>query len=207
MPGPFGIGDFGDQARAFVDFLFAGGQSLWQVLPLGPTGYGNSPYQGFSAFAGNILLISPRCLAADGLLTPKDLESLPGFSDRLVDYGAAQPFKGALLDKAFGNFTRRAKGELHSAFAQFCEHCSFWLDDYALFSALKEAHGRIQWIEWDRELADYQAAAIATARGKLREEIERQKFHQFLFFRQWQALREYGHARGVRLVGDLPIWV
>jgi 4-alpha-glucanotransferase len=207
LPGPFGIGDFGDEARAFVDFLVASGQSLWQVLPLGATGYGNSPYQGLSAFAGNPLLISPRYLVADGLLTANDLLRSTGFPDERADYGAAQAFKGPLFHKACGNFEQGAASELRSGFEEFCERSSFWLDDYALFSALKERHNGGEWIKWNRELANRQPGATESARAELREDIQRQKFCQFLFFRQWQALCNYCRARGVRLIGDIPIFV
>jgi 4-alpha-glucanotransferase len=207
LPGRFGIGDFGDEAHAFVDFLVAGGQSLWQVLPLGPTGYGNSPYQALSAFAGNPLLISPQRLVAEGLLTEKDLEAPPAFADATVDYAAAQAFREALLRKAFENFSRGDGQVLKSSLEDFGERSSFWLDDYAVFSALKNAHGGIEWSKWPRELADRQPAALEKARTDLREEIEQQKFYQFLFFRQWQSLRGYCHQRGVRLIGDIPIFV
>lgn len=206
LPGSFGIGDFGDEARAFVDFLVTTGQGLWQVLPLGSTGYGNSPYQGISAFAGNPLLISPQSLVADGLLTANDLETKPGFPGEVVDYAAAEAFKNTLLRKAFDNFDR-GPGDLHKSLKEFSERSAFWLDDYALFCALKAAHGSAGWIKWDRELAGRRTAALENARSELGDEIQAQKFYQFLFFRQWQALRAYCHERGVRVIGDIPIFV
>lgn len=207
LPGSFGIGDFGDEARAFVDFLAASGQRLWQVLPLGPTGDGNSPYQGLSAFAGNTLLIDPDRLVADGLLATEDLEAAPSFNGELVDYAQVQAFKSALLWKAFENFKHQAAGVLGQRFAGFCEHSSRWLDDYSLFCALKDAHGGVQWTDWDAALANREPAALAEAGGKLRKEIDAHKFFQFLFFEQWNALRNYCHQRGVRVIGDLPIFV
>jgi 4-alpha-glucanotransferase len=206
LPGGYGVGDFGDEARAFVDFLVAGGQSLWQVLPLGPTGYGDSPYQLLSAFAGNPLLIDPRHLIAEGLLTSGDIAS-PAFSTEGVEFERVQQFKDRLLRRAFENFRRGAAKHLEANFEAFCHRSDFWLDDYALFRALKEPPGGVEWTKWEQGLANREPLALERARGDLREQIERHKFYQFLFFKQWQALSDYCHAHGVRLIGDIPIFV
>jgi 4-alpha-glucanotransferase len=206
LPAQFGIGDFGNEARAFADFLVAGGQSLWQVLPLGPTGYGESPYQLLSAFAGNTLLIDPRQLIAEGLLNLEDVAG-PDCSAARVEFERVQPFKDRLLHKAFENFKRGAAKHLAVGFEEFGERNEVWLDDYALFRALKDAQGGIQWTKWERGLANREPAALEKARGELRDQIERHRFHQFIFFKQWRALSDYCHTRGVRIIGDIPIFV
>jgi 4-alpha-glucanotransferase len=206
LPGGFGIGDFGGQARAFVDFLATAGQRLWQVLPLGPTGYGNSPYQSLSAFAGNTLLIDPHQLVADGLLAAPDIVG-PTFAEDRVEFEPVRQFKAELLGQAYENFKREPASELGVEFAGFCDVSAWWLDDYALFRALKDEHGGSAWTSWDRGLSERQPAALENARAGLRDPIARQKFFQFLFFRQWTALRGYCHARDIRVIGDLPIFV
>ena len=207
LPGNFGVGDLGDEAYRFVDFLAASKQSLWQVLPLGPTGYGDSPYQCFSAFAGNTLLISPQRLVAEGLLKQEDLQSAPAFTAERVDYGNGIEFKNALLKRAFERFRRTTDARLHSDFKQFSHEASSWLEDYALYRALKDAQGGKAWNEWEQKLARRDATALVNARGSLREQIDAQKFYQFLFFTQWAALKAYCHERGVKLVGDVPIFI
>jgi len=206
LPGSFGIGDFGDQARAFVDFLRASSQGLWQVLPLGPTGYGNSPYQSLSAFAGNTLLIDPDQLIAAGLLAAKDVVA-PHFPEDRVEFESVRQFKEELLGKAYDNFKREPAPELWAEFDSFCRASAWWLDDYALYRALKNEQGGSAWTSWGRELSQREPAALETARAELRDQIAAQKFFQFLFFRQWQALRDYCRARDVRIIGDLPIFV
>jgi 4-alpha-glucanotransferase len=206
LPGRFGIGDFGDEARAFVDFLASGGQSLWQVLPLGATGYGNSPYQSLSAFAGNTLLIDPRQLIAQGLLAVEDLVP-PPFPPERVEFDDVRQFKDGLLEQAYENFKRDPASNLLAEFAEFCDGSAWWLDDYALFCALKDANDGSAWSDWNRELAERQPAALENARVQLHDLIAAQKFFQFWFFRQWTRLRAYCHARGVRIIGDLPIFV
>jgi 4-alpha-glucanotransferase len=207
LPGRFGVGDLGDEAHAFVDFLAASGQSLWQVLPLGPTGFGDSPYQCFSAFAGNTLLVSPARLVGDGLLGADDLERAPSFPDERVDFGKAIEFKNALLRKAFERFKQTADQNLRAYFEHFSHQASGWLDDYALYRALKDAQGGKAWNEWEPAFARRDPSALAAARERLRDQIDAQKFYQFLFFRQWAALKAYAHERGVKLVGDIPIFV
>ncbi|HEY0379516.1 MAG TPA: 4-alpha-glucanotransferase [Pyrinomonadaceae bacterium] len=207
LPGRFGVGDLGGEAHAFVDFLASSGQSLWQVLPLGPTGYGDSPYQCFSAFAGNTLLVSPERLAREGLLGAEDLARVPPFPEERVDFGKAIEFKNALLRKAFDRFRRSAESGLRASFEHFTHQASGWLDDYALYRALKDAQGGKAWNEWEPALARRDPATLAAAREHLRDAVDAQKFYQFLFFRQWAALKAYAHERGVLLVGDIPIFV
>src|ERR1041385_7906492 len=144
LSSPFGIGDLGDEARAFVDFLREAGQTLWQVLPLTPTGFGDSPYQSISAFAGNTLLIDPRALVADGFLHAEDLSGAFVDSER-VDFETARSIKGKLLNQAFENFRDQSSNSITSAFDEFCRHSAWWLDDYALFNAAKSAEGNREW--------------------------------------------------------------
>jgi len=207
LPGPFGIGDLGPGAYAFVDFLEAAGQSLWQVLPLGPTGYGDSPYACYSAFAGNTLLISPEQLIADELLTSENLGAIPTFEAERIDFEVVHKYKESILRTAFASFKRANNPELRNAFAKFCVQHASWLDDYALFRALKDEQGGIAWNEWEPALVRREPKALETAKQKLSEEIEAQKFYQFLFFRQWFALKADCNRRGIKLVGDIPIFV
>ncbi|HET7113856.1 MAG TPA: 4-alpha-glucanotransferase, partial [Pyrinomonadaceae bacterium] len=194
LPSRFGIGDLGPEAYKFVDFLVEAGQSLWQVLPLGPTGYGDSPYASYSAFAGNTLLISPERLVDERLLDHADLEETPVGP---VDYGYAHQHKTSLLGRAHERFRDADHPNLRSEFEAFCQQ-THWLDDYALFRALKDEHAGAAWTEWDR---------VIGARQRLASQVEAQKFYQFLFFRQWSALRRYCHERGVKIIGDFPIFV
>ena len=207
LPGQFGIGDLGDEAFAFIDFLAASGQSLWQVLPLGPTGYGDSPYQCFSAFAGNTLLISPANLAKDGLLSNEDLTNVPRFQPSRVDFGRVIDYKRTLLEKAFANFQRSPAESLRAEFNHFREASKWWLEDYALFRALKEAHGGAAWTSWETPFAVREPGALASARQALSVRVEAEKFFQFLFFKQWFALKTHCRERGVRIIGDAPIFV
>jgi 4-alpha-glucanotransferase len=207
FPGRFGIGDLGEAAYQFLDFLVDAGQSYWQVLPLSPTGYGDSPYQGLSAFAGNPMLISPEKLVETGHLSQQDLARLPYFPDDKVDFGPVIYHKSKLLDQAFTNFRARAPAKDRSSFAQFCDEQAFWLDDFALFMALKEVHDLAAWEEWEPELQNRDPAALANARDKLADKIENQKYRQWQFFEQWLALKDYANRRGIRIVGDIPIFV
>src|SRR5215831_18919079 len=167
LPGPFGIGDFGPEAHRFADFLIAGGQSLWQVLPLGPTGYGDSPYACYSAFAGNTLLISPEKLFEEGLITEADFTRIPTPTEPKVDFGEAHKTKDAVLAKAFANYERTTDTEFRSEFETFAEQNAAWLDDYALFRALKNAHGGAPWYEWERSLVRRTPASVVRARKEL----------------------------------------
>ncbi|HEX8283519.1 MAG TPA: 4-alpha-glucanotransferase [Pyrinomonadaceae bacterium] len=207
LPGRHGVGDLGHEAYRFVDFLVASGQSLWQVLPLGPTGYGNSPYQCFSAFAGNTLLVSPELLVEQGLLAPGALEGLSELPAGHVDYAEAFPRKEALLKEAFENFRRTEPAIVAAAFEEFKAGAAAWLDDYALYRSLKRERGEAAWTEWEQPLVRRDAAALEDARRALAEQIEEVKFKQFLFFDQWARLREYCRGQQVRIVGDIPIFV
>ncbi len=206
LPGRYGIGDLGPEAYRFVDFLAGARQGLWQVLPLGPTGYGDSPYQCFSAFAGNPLLVSLERLVEQGWLSPSDLSGAPAFPERSVDYEAVARIRLPLLDRAHQRFRKRAGPRERRAFASFCRRQRAWLDDYALFAALKDAHGGRAWPEWDRDLARRRLSALAGARRQWADAIQSRKFAQFEFFAQWAALRQHAHERGVRIMGDLPIF-
>ena len=208
LPGRFGIGDFGPEAYAFADFLEAAGQSLWQVLPLGPTGNGDSPYACYSAFAGNTVLVSPDQLVAAGLVTRDELATLRPFESERVDFDVVHRYKDSILRLAFDSFKQTANSDLGNAFAEFCRHHAAWLDDYALFRALKNAHGGTAWNEWEPALVRRDAAVLELASQTVfSQEIEAQKFFQFLFFRQWLALKAYCNRRGIKLVGDIPMFV
>jgi len=207
LPGPFGIGDLGPEAFAFADFLAGSGQSLWQVLPLGPTGYGDSPYACYSAFAGNTLLISPEQLVQKGLLTKSDLLATRSDPTDRVDFHRVHELKDALLKKAYETYKRTTDTGLRSAFETFAQGYAGWLNDYALFRALKDAHGGSAWNEWEQSLVCREPLALARAREHLREEIEAQKYYQFLFFKQWFALKTYCNDHRIKLIGDIPIFV
>jgi 4-alpha-glucanotransferase len=207
LPGPFGIGDLGSEAYRFARFLIEAGQSLWQVLPLGPTDAGGSPYSSGSAFAGSTLLISPEELVAEGLLEQSDLDSVPSFSSAHVDFAQVREAKDRLLRKAFARFQQTADADLRASFESFVEANSRWLDDYALFQALKESRRGQPWVKWETSVATRQPEALAAARSELRTEIEAQKFFQFLFFGQWRALKAFCNQSGIRIIGDVPILV
>ncbi|MFN2491563.1 MAG: 4-alpha-glucanotransferase [Pyrinomonadaceae bacterium] len=207
LPGSFGIGDLGPAAYAFADFLLDAGQSLWQMLPLGPTGYGESPYACYSAFAGNTLLISPEQLIPEGLLTTSDLPGANFVSSQRVDFAGVHEVKNGFLRKAYERYKQTTDTTLRSAFETFAQRYADWLDDYALFRALKDAHSGVAWIEWEPALVRRTPAALARAREELEDEVEAQIFYQFLFFRQWFSLKHYCNERGISLVGDLPIFV
>jgi 4-alpha-glucanotransferase len=206
LPTPYGIGDVGPAALAWVDRLHESDQSWWQALPLGPTGYGDSPYQSLSSFAGNGLLISPDSLVVDGLLLPGDLPRHQ-FPDNAVDYETATPFKHRMLETVGSNFNARAGRDLKLAYEKFCNEQSHWLEDYALFRALKARHNGSCYLEWPAELVRREAVALAKARQELAREIDLVRLAQFLLNRQGERLKEYAHARNVRLIGDLPFFV
>jgi 4-alpha-glucanotransferase len=208
LPGPFGVGDLGPEAYRFADFLARAGQSIWQVLPLGPTGYGDSPYQCFSAFGGNPILISPEKLVEEGLLPPADLGSHPAFPDSHVDYETVTRFKYELLRRAWANFRRQPSPQQMRALADFSLENAHWLDDFALFMALKEAHGgEAVWTQWEAGAALRRPEALARWRTQLAGSIEFCKFRQFLFCAQWWELKQYCRRLGVRIMGDVPIYV
>ena len=207
LPSRFGIGDWGEAAYRFVDFLEAAGQSYWQMLPLSPTGYGDSPYQGLSAFAGNPMLISPDGLVKAGHLSEADLADVPPFPVGRVDFGPVIDYKKSVLGRAFSNFRTQAPAEQQAAFARFCEEQAFWLEDFSLFMALKEAHQLRPWHEWEPEVVTRQPAALDRKRVSLAGEIESQKYQQWQFFEQWLSVKRYANERGIRIIGDIPIFV
>jgi 4-alpha-glucanotransferase len=207
LPGPFGIGELGEEAVAFLDFLQDTGQRLWQVLPLGPTGYGDSPYQCFSAFAGNPLLVSVEALRRAGLVSSEDLARRPRFPERAVDFGPLIEFKRPLLARAFEVFERTATGPQHEELEAFCRRHDDWLPEFALFMSLKRANGGRAWNSWDRALVTRRPEALDHARHELARELHEVEFEQWLFFEQWSALRARAHERGISIMGDLPIFV
>jgi len=207
LPSRFGIGDWGEAAYRFVDFLEAAGQSYWQMLPLSPTGYGDSPYQGLSAFAGNPMLISPDGLVKAGHLSEADLADVPPFPVGRVDFGPVIDYKKSVLGRAFSNFRTQAPAEQQAAFARFCEEQAFWLEDFSLFMALKEVHQLRPWHEWEPEVVTRQPAALDRKRVSLAGEIESQKYQQWQFFEQWLSVKRYANERGIRIIGDIPIFV
>ncbi|MFL6211475.1 MAG: 4-alpha-glucanotransferase [Pyrinomonadaceae bacterium] len=207
LPGPYGVGDLGAEAYAFIDFLAGAGQTLWQVLPLGPTGYGDSPYQCFSAFAGNTLLISPDKLIEQSLLTKQDVAAAPPATAERIDYGPVIEYKHKLLWRAFENFKQTTDTDSRTEFDAFCQHAAAWLDDYALFRAMKDVRGGAAWYKWEQPMVARDAGALQAARAHLSEKIEARKFWQFLFFKQWAALKAYANERRIQIVGDIPIFV
>ncbi|MBP6002526.1 MAG: 4-alpha-glucanotransferase [Pyrinomonadaceae bacterium] len=207
LPGDCGIGDLGDEAFRFIDFLVEARQQYWQILPLGPTGYGDSPYQCFSAFAGNTLLISPEKLIEDGLITPSDLDDRPDFTAHKVDFGSVYNWKNQLLPKAYDGFHRVTSFDLRGKFETFCQENDFWLDDYALFRAIKATQDQKPWYEWPAELKLREGTAMRFAAERLYEETQAQKFYQFLFFRQWMAVKDHANRSGIKIIGDIPIFV
>ena len=206
LPGPYGIGDFGPEAYRFVDFLAAAGQKLWQVLPLNPTGYADSPFQALSASAGNPLLISFDRLIESGVLVRNDIKP-SSFPEDTVDFGSAIKFKVPLLRKAAEKFFYSPPdGERHK-FDTFVRDNAAWLNDFALFMAVKEANDLVAWNKWPADIASRQPEAIKSWSQKLAREIDAIKYWQFLFFQQWFDLRTYAHERGIRIIGDVPIYV
>jgi len=217
LPGKYGIGNLGATAYRFVDFLVEAKQSLWQILPLGPTGYGDSPYASFSSFAGNPLLLSLDNLIEYGDLHKNDLAAMPNFSPDAVDFGRLIPWKQTLLYKAADNFLAHADTKRQEAFSAFCADEAQWLDDYALFMAVKEdfdakaqcenVFGAMWSNYWDKDIALRKPAAIKRWTQKKAHAIDRQKILQYFFFQQWDALRKYANERGIRIIGDIPIFV
>src|SRR5262249_5366095 len=207
LPSPWGIGDVGPAAVAWIDRLHEGKQGWWQALPLGPTGYGDSPYQALSSFAGNVLLISPHGLIEDGLLRPSDGAGGAAFSRTAVDYDAVKRFKYVLLETAWKNFSDGTRADLRSAFEDFGQAEAHWLDDYALFRALKARYGGVPYLEWPEDLVRRKPEAPEGARRDLARDMDQVRFAQFLLFRQGARRKDHARVKGVRLIGDLPFFV
>ena len=207
LPGPLGVGDLGGQAYRFADSLAGTGQRIWQILPLGPTGYGNSPYQCLSVFAGNPLLISLEALAAENLLRPADLENLPSLPADRVDYDAVIRLKLPLLRKSAEIFQSESSPAERQQFDVFCQENASWLETYSLFMALKEAHHLVAWQDWDDDIRRRQPGSLQGWSKKLTRETFVHRYQQYQFFRQWSALKKYCNERGIRLMGDIPIFI
>lgn len=205
LPSPYGIGDLGSSAFSWVNRLHDAGQKWWQSLPLGPTGYGNSPYQPMSSFAGNAMLISPGGLISDGLLAEKDCEAQ--FPSGVVDYDAVIPFKTQLLQDAWSSFKAGKRDDLRAEYDEFHTQQEHWLEDYALFRALKAKYKDAYYLDWPQELVQRSPESLASARRELANYIDQVRFAQFLLFRQGDQLKAYAHSKGVRLIGDLPFFV
>lgn len=206
LPSSYGIGDFGPSAYTFIDFLAESGQKLWQMLPLGPTGYADSPYQTLSAFGGNPVLISPELLIKEGLLESEEITAFD-FDLLRVDYNRVIPYKLDLLKHAYLNFKLHPKHALAKPFKQFCKKEAAWLDDFVLFFALKSHHEERPWTEWPKALRMRQPKALAEYAKKLQGELQWYRFVQFLFFYQFEKLHTYAKLQGIELIGDLPIFV
>ncbi len=207
LAGGFGIGDLGPSAFEFIDFLASAGQRLWQVLPLGPTGYGDSPYQCFSAFAGNPLLVSLDRLIEDGLLEKTDARREPFVGHGTVDYPAVIAHRQALWPRVLEQFDAGGASPMRDRFDRFCRAHANWLDDFALFMAVKDAQGQAAWTSWEPDIAAHDRAAVARWSVRCAREIRLHKLMQFLFFEQWQRLRDACRARSIQIMGDLPIFV
>lgn len=207
LPGPDGIGDLGPEAYRWIDFLKESGCALWQMLPLGPTGYGDSPYQCFSAFAGNPYLVSPTLLLEEGFIKISDLNQRPDFPFDSVDYGKVIPWKLDLLSKAYKRFRKSKNTKIRNEYEAFFQSSSFWLGDYSLFMAIKKEFGGGSWNGWPDEFRRRDASTLRSFSNLHREEVDQEIFSQFIFFRQWNALRHYANEKGIRTIGDIPIFV
>jgi 4-alpha-glucanotransferase len=207
LPGGHGIGDLGNSAYEFVEFLAEANQKIWQVLPLGPAGYGDSPYQLFSAFAGNPLVIDLHALREEGLLSPHDLSIASGLPEDRVEYGRVIALKRGLIRKAACAFLADSGQEERTAFDIFCRENAEWLDDYSLFMACKGVFKDAVWADWEFGIRRRDLAALNEWQQKLAPDVDAHKFAQFVFFRQWQKLKSHCHSRGISIMGDIPIYV
>lgn len=218
LPNEYGIGDLGSAAYDFVDFLHETGQKLWQVLPIGPTGYGNSPYASFSAFAGNTNLISPELLKKQGFLDEEDLTDLPEFDKNKIDYPKVVEFKSGLFRKSFEKFKERVSEKEKDNFFYFCDMNNYWLQDFALFMSIKEyyeAEAKNEnrenacktWSDWQPEILSRDPAYLNEVNNKLGDEVFYHKYLQYQFFKQWLQLKSYANEKGISLIGDIPIFV
>jgi 4-alpha-glucanotransferase len=206
LPGRFGIGDLGDELLSFLDWAHSAGLRMWQVLPLNAPGYGNSPYGCLSSYAGNPLLISPKRLVASGLLPDDALDDVPVFAEAYVEFDRVHAFKDRLLRESFEHFREHGSDDQRQALAAFI-HDNAWLPDWTLYAALKDQHGGRSWTAWAPDLASRDDDALAGSRLDLAHELRYQAFIQWLFFAQWAAVREAAGARGIRIMGDVPIYV
>jgi 4-alpha-glucanotransferase len=207
LPGPDGIGDLGPEAYRWIDFLNRSGSQFWQVLPLGPTGYGDSPYQCFSAFAGNPYLISSTILLDKDLLHKSDLLDRPDFPLERVDYGPVIDWKITLLRRSYQRFQTQPIDKLKKAFQSFKKEQSNWLEDFSIFMAIKSEQGGVAWSEWPEDLRMRDTKTLQAFKKKFKEEINFQSYLQFVFYQQWHALREYAEDKGIRIIGDIPIFI
>lgn len=208
LPGKFGIGEIGKAAYRWIDFLVEAKQSVWQILPLGPTSYGDSPYQTMSVFAGNPLLIDLQSLSMAGYISTADLKNAPKFQENKIDYKTIIDWKIPLLLEAYAEFLKKARKDDITAFENFCQkYHSEWLDEFALFMALKNNFGGKAWNQWPIELKLRKIDALKEMRFQLKQEIHAQKFLQYLFLKQWQEVKEYANSKGVAIMGDIPIYV
>lgn len=207
LPGDYGIGDLGSSAYGFVDFLAEAKQTYWQILPLGPTGHGDSPYQCFSAFAGNSLLISPEKLVEHELLSPDDLSDRPEFPLHKVDFGSVYEWKNKLLPEAYKRFHQTTSVDLRGRFESFNQENEWWLEDYATYKAIKASQDQKPWYEWDDGLKLRRPEILKVEAERLYEKIQAEKFYQFLFYSQWAELKAYANKNGVKIIGDIPIFV
>jgi len=206
FPSPYGIGDMGQGAYDFIDFLAAAGQHLWQILPLCPTTWSDSPYQGYSVFAGQPLLISPDLMKKINLLNTDDLQNIPDFDLDKVDYNAVLSYKSKLFKKAYENFQHTADKNLLEEYDAFCKSNRFWLEDYCLFMAGKDLHEGKPWYEWEIDFKNPTPVQKDRWQKDLSEEVNYHKFIQFLFFSQWYDLKEYANDKGIAIIGDIPIF-
>jgi 4-alpha-glucanotransferase len=206
LPSPFGIGDLGPWAYRFADFLGEGKQSFWQILPVNPTSLvrGNSPYGSLSAFAGNPILISPQSLADEGFLSERDMRDSPSSSDR-VDYQTVMRYKEKIFQIAYRNFKKKRQGKFE--FDCFCSEHSHWLEDYALFIALRDHQGGLAWSRWPSDIRDRNTQRMDGLKKRFRERMEIESFLQYLFFKQWASLKRYCNTKGIQIIGDLPIYM
>lgn len=207
IPGPDGIGDLGPDCYRWIDFLSESGCTLWQILPLGPTGYGDSPYQCFSAFAGNPYLISPALLLSQDLLSRDDLADRPDFPIDNIDFGKAINWKITLLDRAYEKFQKSKSASLIQAYNNFCETEADWLSDFSIFMAIKEFQGGGSWSDWPEALRRHDREALSIFASENKPSIEKHKFRQFLFYEQWKNVKDYAHQKGISIIGDIPIFV
>lgn len=206
LPGRFGIGDLGPEAFNFVNFLEDAGQTLWQVLPLGPTGYGDSPYQCFSAFAGNPLLISPEILRDSGFLSGKDLLATENSNPHKVDFGSVIRYKNEILRESYSGF-KKNKSSIAGEFDKFAADNSFWLEDYSLFMALKDFYSGAPWNKWEPALIKREKKTLDKWRNNLSDQTGYYKFIQFVFFKQWNSVKNYANKKEIKIIGDVPVFI